>query len=127
MKTLSVTPAWAWLIIYAGKDIENRTWPTGYRGPLAIHASKTMTYRSWQELDWFLRVQLRALKLPPLPSFHDLKKGGVIGVVDVVDCVQASTSPWFFGPYGFRLGNPRPIPFHPCPGRLGFFEVLVEL
>ena len=40
MKTLSVRQPWAWLIVYGGKDIENRSWRTPYRGPLLIHAGK---------------------------------------------------------------------------------------
>ena len=40
MKALSVRQPWAWAIIHAGKDVENRTWGTRYHGPLLIHASK---------------------------------------------------------------------------------------
>jgi hypothetical protein len=40
---LSIRQPWAWLILHAGKDIENRDWPTKYRGPFLIHASKGMT------------------------------------------------------------------------------------
>jgi hypothetical protein len=44
--------------------------------------------------------------------------------VEIVDCVSESSSPWFFGKYGFVLSNPRvlrnPIP---CKGALGFFDV----
>ena len=32
-------PPWAWATIYGGKDVENRSWRTAYRGPLLIHAS----------------------------------------------------------------------------------------
>jgi hypothetical protein len=39
MKVLSVKNPWAFLIIYYGKDIENRTRKTNYRGRIAIHAS----------------------------------------------------------------------------------------
>src|ERR1051326_1498970 len=40
VKALSVRQPWAWLIIYGGKDIENRDWPTSHRGPTLIHAGK---------------------------------------------------------------------------------------
>lgn len=49
--------------------------------------------------------------------------GGIVGVADIVDCVEAHPSPWFFGPYGFVLANARPLPFTPCKGALGFFKV----
>lgn len=41
LPALSIIQPWAWAIMEAGKDIENRTWPTPYRGPLVIHAAKT--------------------------------------------------------------------------------------
>ena len=42
MKTLSIRPPWAWLIVHLPgpwKNVENRSWPTRYRGPLLIHSS----------------------------------------------------------------------------------------
>ena len=38
-KALSVMQPWASLLVADLKDVENRTWATGYRGRLAIHAS----------------------------------------------------------------------------------------
>jgi hypothetical protein len=43
MKALSIRQPWAWLILHAGKDIENRDWPTRFRGRFLIHAAKGMT------------------------------------------------------------------------------------
>ena len=37
MKCLTLREPWAALIFH-GKDVESRSWPTPYRGPLAIHA-----------------------------------------------------------------------------------------
>ena len=38
---LSVRQPWAWCIVGPPrKDIENRTWRSGYKGPLYIHAGK---------------------------------------------------------------------------------------
>lgn len=36
-RVLSVHGPWAWSIIYAGKDIENRSWSTPHRGTILIH------------------------------------------------------------------------------------------
>ena len=36
---LSIRQPWAWAVCSGAKDIENRTWATEYRGPLAIQAS----------------------------------------------------------------------------------------
>jgi hypothetical protein len=40
MKIISIRQPWASLIVSGIKDIENRTWPTRYRGPVLIHASQ---------------------------------------------------------------------------------------
>ncbi|MEI3544750.1 MAG: ASCH domain-containing protein [Alphaproteobacteria bacterium] len=37
---LSIRQPWAWLIVNGYKDIENRTWPTHFRGKVLIHAGK---------------------------------------------------------------------------------------
>lgn len=39
VKVLSVKNPYAYLIIQGGKDVENRTWTTDYRGRLYIHVS----------------------------------------------------------------------------------------
>jgi hypothetical protein len=48
MKALSIRQPWAWLILNAGKDIENRDWPTHFRGRFLIHASKGMTHDEYE-------------------------------------------------------------------------------
>ncbi len=45
MKALSLRQPWAWAILHAGKRIENRDWGTAYRGPLLLHASKSVGSR----------------------------------------------------------------------------------
>jgi hypothetical protein len=127
MKALSIRQPWAWAIIHAGKDIENRSWPTSYRGPMLIHAAKGMLVREYVDVLnslWngapYTEAILRAGGLPPE---KDLLRGGIIGSVELVDCVTSSASPWFSGPYGFVLTNPEPLPFRPLRGKLGLFEV----
>jgi len=48
MQAILVRPPWAWAILHANKDVENRTWKTNMRGLIAIHASQTMN-RSYYE------------------------------------------------------------------------------
>lgn len=121
MKAISIRQPWAWLIIHAGKDIENRSWPTRFRGRVLVHAAQGMTRQEYFDVEHFIaghhggRIQL--------PPADDLARGGIIGSVEIVDCVSESNSPWFFGPYGFILRNPEPLPFAPMRGRLGLFEV----
>lgn len=39
MRALSIQPPWSLAIARLGKQVENRTWPTKYRGTIAIHSS----------------------------------------------------------------------------------------
>ena len=119
MRALSVCQPWAWLIVNGYKDIENRTWKLDYRGPLVIHASKRV---GQEQLDDVMHVQHKFTDIR-MPPFRDMPMGGIVGLVDVVDCVTASDSPWFNGPFGFVLANPRRCKFVPMPGRLGLFPV----
>ncbi len=59
--------------------------------------------------------------MPGAPN--ELERGGIIGSVDIVDCVRHSSSPWFAGPIGFVLRDPQPLTFTPYKGQLGFFDV----
>lgn len=130
MKAISIRQPWAWAIVHAGKDIENRDWYCRYRGPLIIHAAKGMTRDEYE--DCLACCHAISRKHPfaeglHLPSFEMLQRGGIIGLVDMVDCVSESASPWFFGKYGFVLRNPRSVEFVPFKGALGIFDVPEEL
>lgn len=52
-----------------------------------------------------------------------IDRGGIVGSVEIVDCVDRSYSNWFFGPIGFILKDPQPIDFIPMKGKLSLFEV----
>lgn len=120
---LSIRQPWAWLIVHGYKDIENRDWPTSFRGRLLVHAGKTMTRKYYEETVGELR--LGGLCPADMPVFEDLQRGGFVGWTRIVDCVQNHPSPWkqAMSPYGFVLQDSRPIPFVPWNGRLGFFNV----
>ncbi|MCB2020362.1 MAG: ASCH domain-containing protein [Burkholderiaceae bacterium] len=129
---LSIRQPWASLILKAGKDIENRDWPTKRRGRVLIHASKGMTRDEHEDAIAFAVDAIRArpkadAKTTTLRelgfAFDDLQRGGIVGSVEIVDCVEFSDSPWFVGGYGFVLRDPRPLPFVPWKGALGFFGV----
>ena len=112
-QALSVRQPWAWAIIHAGKDIENRTWQTDFRGRIAIHAG--MKYKTGGDEHLSRRFDIT------VPT--DIARGGIIGTVELVDCVTSSPSRWFEGPYGFVLRDPRPTAFLPMPGKLGIFRL----
>jgi hypothetical protein len=119
MKALSIRQPWAWLILYAGKDIENRVWSTNVRGRVLVHAAKGMTKDEYHEAPLYNSGG----EFIVLPPFEGLQRGGVVGSVEIVDCVTKSDSHWFNGPYGFLLRNPKILPFTPWRGQLGFFDV----
>lgn len=112
MKAISIQQPWAWAILHAGKDVENRTWNTHYRGPLAIHAPAKR-----QRDHWWPRGVIR-------PEEDELHLSAIIGIVDLVDVVERKRSKWFGGPFGLILENPliltRPIS---CKGGLGLWNV----
>lgn len=125
MLALSIRQPWAWLILHAGKDIENRDWATRRRGRVLIHASKGMTIAEWQSAIQFAHrtCGVSRGRLQDGCEFDQLQRGGIVGSVEIVDCVQASDSPWFVGEHGFVLRNPQPQVFQPWKGQLGFFDV----
>lgn len=133
MLALSIRQPWASLILKAGKDIENRDWSTKYRGRILVHAAKGMTRAEHEDAIHFAVTAIRAdprnaggkqITLRELGfDFDALQRGGIIGSVEIADCVTDSASPWFVGRYGFVLRDPQPLPFVPLKGRLGFFDV----
>ena len=116
MKTISIRQPWASLIVAGVKDIENRSWQTKYRGKLLIHAS--------QKFDKAGLEMMKKMKIPEIiiETMKDYR-GGIIGEVNLVDCVKKSDSEWFEGPYGFVLKNAKILTFKPCKGKLGIFDL----
>ena len=119
MKALSLTEPMAWAIFH-GKDVENRTWPTKFRGRVYIHASQSFDKFHYR---WICENNNR-LVCGDIPDKWEFVHGAIIGEVTIVDCVQHHSSRWAMeGQYQFVLENPvlydEPIP---CKGMLGFFE-----
>ena len=123
---LSIRQPWAWAILYAGKDVENRSWSTHHRGPVLIHAGVAFDGPAGEALqdcyEW-----ARAAGVKPPRGFDELPRGGIVGETEIVDCGTASNSQWFEGRYGFVLRNARPLPFRKCRGMLGFFAPNFEI
>jgi len=135
MKVLSVRQPWAYLIVAGYKDIENRTWYTGHRGPLLIQASKGV------DPDDFMPKQRAYIESAGIviPDSIDLPRGAIVGSVtltevysdgrdenllDIYDLESLGKgSPWMEGPYGFKMEDAvqfhQPIPFK---GQLGIRE-----
>ena len=135
---LSIRQPWAWLIVHGFKDVENRTWPTDFRGPFLVHAGLGMSDAEYDDCERFVAaIYQRTAGLlpeqtvettetggtPVLPKPWELHRGGIVGQADLAECIIGSNSPWFTGPYGLLLRNARPLPFRQCRGNLGFFQV----
>jgi len=120
MRALSVRQPWAWAILHLGKDVENRSWRTAYRGRFAIHASKSFDAGAYAML--LERFPTRAL-----PRRREFQQGGIVGTAELVDCVTEHESWWFEGPYGFVLQDVRPTRFVAMSGKLRFFKVPVSV
>src|SRR5438309_617415 len=99
LQCLSVRQPFATAIVSGAKLIENRKWQTKKRGTIAIHASGSLA-------TWWRDYWPASTKLMTNESVTALPKMAIIGIVDIVDCVESHKSAWFTGPYGFVLSNP---------------------
>ena len=130
-RALSIRAPWWWLILHAGKTVENRDWPTKYRGPVLIHASK---WFGVEDVEGDLRFGMGIARIAPdfSPTLAELKAGcgHLVGRARIVDCVERETcggNPWFFGRFGFVLADVEPLPEPiPCKGALGLFRPVLE-
>ena len=147
VKALSIRQPWAWAILHAGKDIENRDWGDWYPGLhqalrlvedaihskdgglFLIHASAGMKRGEYESC--LQTMHAISLKRPfpaglVLPTFSELPRGGIVGQAQLYDVVTEHPSPWFFGRRGLVLRNAKPLPFRALKGALGFFDVRDE-
>ncbi len=122
MKALTIKQPWAWCIVADAipdnlkKDVENRSRRLGHRGMLAIHAGKSFDDEGYD----FIKREFQDIELP---SKDEFQMGGIVGVVDMVDCVEQSESRWFFGPFGYVFEEAVEIELIPMTGKQGLFEV----
>lgn len=106
VKALSIKQPYPHHIFHDGKDVENRDWRTRGRGWVICHAGVSKS-----ELDM------------TDPAEAAMPRGGVVGMIRITDCVEQMDSRWFFGKYGFVIGEQFPLPLVPCKGALGFFAL----
>ncbi len=89
---LSLWQPWATLLVAGLKQIETRSWPTPYRWPLLIHASKHWSkdiesmcgdepfFTTLRELGY--RSPL-SMSTGPIRTWRDLPRGAIVGQVHV--------------------------------------------
>lgn len=83
MKAITDWQPWGTLIIIGAKTNETRGWETKYRGPIAIHAAKTLSASAkiWTRATPEIQAAL------PCP-IEQLPLGAVLGTVELVDCLK---------------------------------------
>ncbi len=143
MKALSGRQPWWWAILHAGKRVENRVWNTKYRGPIILHAAMGCTVDEYEDaLIWMENVGVidHISKAPPL---KEMQRGGIVGRARIVDVILPSAGRidpcncarrcdvdgrWHMhDQYGFVLEDVEPLPFVPCKGALGIFELAEDV
>lgn len=85
MKALSLWQPWASLVAIGAKGIETRSWATGYRGPLAIHAAKN--FPKWAR-ELCGEIPFSEVLFGPMgyTSNFDLPLGSVVATCNLVEC-----------------------------------------
>lgn len=84
MKAITLTQPWATLVAIGAKHIETRSWPTQYRGPLAIHAGVLQGLYDLCRSEPFRSTLLAAgiLGTPALP------RGAIVATCMLVGCEE---------------------------------------
>ena len=132
-RALSIRQPWIWAILNAGKAIENRPRRFNYRGPICLHASLYRPANGDYEDCLSILSQIHGcFTMGELVRQNGREssthystvsvRGGIIGTAEIVDCVEDSDSPWFFGPFGLVLENVKPVERIPVKGALGLFK-----
>lgn len=117
MKALSIRQPWAALVVAGVKDVENRQWRTNVRGRILVHAGQSVDFGA-------LDLPMVAQAMCEIPVELLSRRGGIVGEVEITDCVAHYHSAWKErDSWGFILANAKVLPFVACRGKLGFFEV----
>lgn len=118
--------------MFGGKDVENRSWTTAYRGRIAIHASgyqaseaELAEHRRYIVSRWraegFSAREIRGWEAdifvePPIV-------GAIIGTVNLIDVVREAGMVWAAqGCWHWLLEDPQPCKPYPCLGKLRLWE-----
>lgn len=133
MIALAVRQPWAFLLVNDLKDVENRSRrpPEKYVGArVLLHASAQPEFDRAAAFGLVcdrLGVKDRAAQLE---WWHRLRRmggtqtGGIVGEFTLAGYTRESSSPWAeAGMWHWLVKDARMLPFRPCRGQLGFFEV----
>lgn len=128
-KALTLTQPWATLVALGIKKVETRSWATGHRGPILIHAAK-----GWTRDDMRFAVDLHRRGILPLDP-HDLPRGQIIAraviryvgptvpAYSLVEGLELELGDFTYSRFGWTLTQVEPLP-EPVPwrGSLGLWD-----
>lgn len=114
MKAITIKEPWASMIAHGFKTIETRSWPTSYRGKIAIHAGKGKPDKEWMK------------NVPEMMEMidGDVHPGCIVAYAELVGCermtedmiedIQGNHAEYisgFYEPgrYAFMLDNIRSV------------------
>jgi len=131
MKAITICQPYPRLIMIGEKPVENRTWSTRHRGPLAIHAGKSLHWLSAED------------EMDAAASGDSLVFGAIVATCTLAECVriedlnsgmlderfpQLVSRAHCFGPWCWVLTDVRrlasPVPWR---GAQGLFDVPDEV
>jgi len=138
MKAITIQQPWATLVALGEKRFETRSWKTGHRGPLAIHAGQTVDKAA-------CRQEPIATVLAKIGhTAETLPRGAIIATCELHDClrvagnegdhallgpaaVTVSGSEYHFGDYAagryaWELRDVQPIQPIAVKGRLSLWD-----
>lgn len=125
-KVLTVRQPYASLLVGGVKDVENRSRRISYRGTVLIHAGARM-----HDVVSFLRKrhEFTVEEIVVMTQVNEVEErdlfGCIVGSVEIVDCVQDSTSPWAErGQWHWVCRNAKVFdhPVRDVKGRLGLWD-----
>ena len=125
-KVLTVRQPYASLLVSGIKDVENRSRRTNYRGTVLIHAGAKV-----HDVVSFLktRQEFTVEEIAMMTQMNEVEEndlfGCIVGSVEIVDCVQDSTSEWAErGQWHWVCRNAKVFaqPVRNVKGRLGLWE-----
>ena len=132
-RCLTLTQPWATLVAIGAKRFETRSWRTGHRGAIAIHAAKGFPPEC---VNLWIREPFRnALRSGGINHPLELPRGQVIAIVMLKDCVSTNhfkpawhTDEFAFGDYSanryaWQLDDAARIKPFDAKGALGIWRL----
>jgi activating signal cointegrator 1 len=130
MRALSLTQPWATAMAIGLKEWETRSWPSSFRGQVAIHAAKN--FPRWaKEFAEEVRIDHSLL-----PSVRDMPLGCIVAIGEITECrrtaelrselsqIEQKWGDYADGRYAFKFNLIRMVvPPVPAKGALGFWAV----